>query len=272
MFWLRIAGAIAGFVAASLYGIAIAVARRDRSRVAYDYARKLADWIQPPLGLRVRVSGTEHLSAHRPCVFVANHQSAIDVPILASCFAPGSVVIAKKEVGRIPFFGWLYRVTGNLLIDRANTATAVEQLRGAEEAVRARRVAVWIFPEGTRGKVSGQMLPFKKGGFAIAVHTGAPVVPVVVCPLKPDFDFSGRRMGPGPVEVRVLEALPTAGLTDDDLVPLMEETHRRMEAALHAMGRALGRPVPPPMEGPRWVPSRARPAEPAGSSEATETR
>lgn len=259
MFWLRIAGGVAGFLAASLYGVALALVRRDRSRVAYDYARRLAAWIQPPLGLRVTVTGRERLSALRPCVFVANHQSAVDVPILAQCFMPGSVVIGKKEVGRIPFFGWLYRVTGNLLIDRANTATAVEQLREAEDAVRERRVAVWIFPEGTRGKEAGRLLPFKKGGFAIAVHTGAPIVPVVVSPLKPDFDFSARRMGPGPVEVRVLDAIPTAGLTDDDLVPLMESTHRRMEAALHEMGRALGRPVAPPLEGPRWVASRGVP-------------
>lgn len=259
MFWLRLLGAAAGFLAASVYGVALAVFRRDRSRVAYDYARKLAAWIQPPLGIRNRVVGAETLSAHRPCVFIANHQSAVDVPILADCFAPGSVVIAKKEVGRIPFFGWLYRVTGNLLIDRANTATAVEQLREAEEAVRARKAAVWIFPEGTRGKEAGRLLPFKKGGFVIAVHTGAPIIPVVVCPLKPDFDFSGRRMGPGQVEVRVLDPIPTAGLTDDDLVPLMEEAHRRMEAALHDMGRALGRPVPPPLEGPRWVASRGIP-------------
>jgi 1-acyl-sn-glycerol-3-phosphate acyltransferase len=266
VFWLRIAGALAGFVAASVYGVAIALLRRDRSRVAADYARKLAAWIQPPLGMRVRVTGADGLSSHRPCVFIANHQSAVDVAVLASCFREGSVIIAKKEVGRIPFFGWIYRATGNLLIDRANTATAVEQLREAEAAVRARRAAVWIFPEGTRGQEPGRLLPFKKGGFAIAVHTGAPIVPVVVSPLKPDFDVSGRRLGPGAVEVRVLDPIPTAGLGDDDLVPLMETAHRRMEAALHDMGRALGRPVPPPTDGPRWVASRG-PAEKADGAD-----
>ncbi len=247
MFYLRIALGLLAFVAASVYGVAIAVFRRDRSRVAYDYARTLARLQQPALGIRVRMVGEEGLRAHRPCIFVCNHQSILDVPILAQAFAPGSVVIAKKELRRIPFFGWIYVVTGNILIDRADNRSAVGRLKEVEDAILRRRVAVWIFPEGTRGTEPGQLLPFKKGAFYMAVATGAPLVPVVVSPLKPRLDIGARRLDPTVVEVRVLDPIPTAGLGEDDVVPLMHEARGRMAAALAGMSAAGGLlPAPDP--------------------------
>jgi 1-acyl-sn-glycerol-3-phosphate acyltransferase len=244
MFYLRMFAALLAFVAASMYGVVIALVRRDRSRVAHDYARKLAAWLLPVLRQRVTVRGAENLAAHRPCVFIANHQSLLDVPVLAGCFAPGSVVIAKKEIRSIPLFGWLYAVTGNLFIDRGNTARAVALLRAAEDAIRERRVAVWIFPEGTRSPVPGELLPFKKGGFRMAVATGAPLIPVVTSPLKPRSDIVRRRLDPNDVEVRVLEPIPTAGLGEDDVIPLMREAQRRMGAALAEMAAERGITAP----------------------------
>jgi len=248
MFYVRIVLALLAFLAASVYGVFIALFRRDRSRVAYDYARLLYRLQQPALGVRVRITGEERLHAHRPCIFVGNHQSVLDVPILAQAFAPGSVVIAKKELRTIPFFGWLYTTTGNILIDRKDNRSAVGRLKKVEDAILRRKVAVWIFPEGTRGKEPGRLLPFKKGAFHMAVATGAPLVPVVVSPLKPRLDIPGRRLDPSDVEVRVLEPIPTTGLGEDDVVPLMRETRRRMAAALSEMAVARGLPAPPPDE------------------------
>ncbi|HEX8360901.1 MAG TPA: lysophospholipid acyltransferase family protein [Longimicrobium sp.] len=240
MFYLRMLAAACAFVAASTYGVAIALVRRDRSRVAHDYAQLLARWMPPIFRQTVTVHGAEHLTAHRPCVFIANHQSLLDVPVLGVCFKPGSVVIAKKEIRSVPFFGWLYRVTGNLLIDRGNTAQSVGMLRAAEDAIRERRVAVWIFPEGTRSKVPGELLPFKKGGFRMAVATGVPLVPVVASPLKPHSDLVRRRLEPNRIDIRVLEPIPTAGLGEADIMPLMREAHSRMAAALAEMAAERG--------------------------------
>ncbi len=240
MFYLRMFAALLAFVAASTYGVVIALARRDRSRVAHDYAQLLARWMPPIFRQRVTVHGAEHLTAHRPCVFIANHQSLMDVPVLAVCFAPGSVVIAKQEIRTVPFFGWLYMVTGNLLIDRGNTAQSVGMLRAAEDAIRERRVAVWIFPEGTRSKVPGELLPFKKGGFRMAVATGVPLVPVVASPLKPHSDLVRRRLEPNHIDIRVLEPIPTAGLGEADIMALMREAHARMAAALAEMAAERG--------------------------------
>ncbi|HEX8696296.1 MAG TPA: lysophospholipid acyltransferase family protein [Longimicrobium sp.] len=245
MFYLRLLAAGAAFAAVTLWGLVVALFRRDRAGVAYAYARWVARWVAPPLGLRARVMGEERLSAYRPCIFVCNHQSLLDVPALARCFKPGSVIIAKKEVASVPLFGWLYDATGQIRIDRKNSQQAVGRLREAEEAIRARGVGVWIFPEGTRGKEPGVMLPFKKGAFVMAVNTGAPLVPVVVSPLKPKSDIHARRLEPQEVEVRVLEPIPAGGLGDADLPALMAEARRRMYAALAEMSGDRGIAPPP---------------------------
>lgn len=232
MFYLRVATSLLGFVFASIYAISLAVFRRDRSRVAYDYARAMVRLMRPPLGLQVRVTGRHHLMAQRPCIYIANHQSAYDAPVLAELYSPDTVIIGKKELRYIPFFGWLYIRTGNILIDRSNTSRAVGRLREAEAAIRDRGVSVWIFPEGTRGKVSGTLLPFKKGAFYMAIATGVPLVPIVVGPVTQVFDLGRRIARPGTVAVRVLDPIPTAGLNEDDVEALIATTRSRMQSAL----------------------------------------
>src|SRR5690606_21124623 len=198
------------------YAIVIALIRSDRSRVAYDYARAMVRLMRPPLGLKVQVEGQEHMTAQRPCIYIVNHQSAFDVPVLAELHLPDTVIIGKKELRNIPFFGWLYEATGNILIDRSNTSRAVGRMREAETAIRERGVSVWIFPEGTRGKTPGKLLPFKKGAFYMAVAAGVPIVPVVVGPVAELFDVRKRLIRPGTVQVRVLEPISTEGFGDRD--------------------------------------------------------
>ena len=235
MFYLRILLGVLAFLATAVYGVAIAVVRRDKSRVAHDYARALARWMRPALGVRVVVHHEERMYAARPCIYISNHQTVFDVPVLAGLYPADTVVIAKREIRKIPFFGWLYEVTGNVLIDRSDRSQAVGRLKEAEAAILERGASVWIFPEGTRGKVPGRMLPFKKGAFHMAVATGAPLVPVVVSPLRPIFDVPRRRIHPGTAEVVVLEPIPTAGLGEADIPALIDEAQERMQAALDAL-------------------------------------
>jgi 1-acyl-sn-glycerol-3-phosphate acyltransferase len=235
MFHLRLALAVLGFFAASAYGVTLALVRRDRSRVAVDTARALVRLMRPPLGIRTRVIGRERLEARRPCIYLANHQSAYDVPVLAELYPAGTVVIGKKELSRIPFFGWVFRVTGNILIDRKNNPSAVGRLKEAEDAIRERGVSVWIFPEGTRGKVPGKLLPFKKGAFYMAAATGVPIVPIVVEPLEPWFDPNRRHLRPGELEVRVLEPVEPPAGGEVEVPALIDTVHSRMQEALSEM-------------------------------------
>jgi 1-acyl-sn-glycerol-3-phosphate acyltransferase len=230
---------VTGFVLAGGYGVGIAVARRDRSRVAVDYARMLARLTLPPLGARLRVEGAGKLTASQPCVYVANHQSTLDVALLAAIYPQNTVVVAKQEIRKIPLFGWIYEKTGNLLIDRSDRSRSVRQLQDIAGEVRTRGVSVWIFPEGTRGRVPGRLLPLKKGAFQLALAAGVPLVPVVVQPLKPVLDVWRRRLNPGTVRVRVLDPIPTAGLGEAELPQLIETTWTRMAEALDELGREV---------------------------------
>jgi 1-acyl-sn-glycerol-3-phosphate acyltransferase len=232
LFFLRVPLALIGFVAASVYGVWIAVWRRDRRRVAHDYAQMMVRLMRPPLGLRVRAEGRENLTRHSPCIYIANHQSIFDVVVLGEFYRVGTVVIGKKELRRIPFFGWLYAVTGNVFIDRSDNPSAVGRLVEAERAIAERGVSVWIFPEGTRGKQPGILLPFKKGAFYMAVATGVPLVPVVAGPVRPLFDPRRLRASPGTIPVRILDPIPTTGLTEGDVPALIRTAHDRMQAAL----------------------------------------
>ena len=234
MFYLRLATSVLGFVVASVYGVWIAVVRRDRSRVASDYAHALTRLMRPGLGLRTEVRGRERMHAHRPCIYIANHQSMYDVPVLAELYGPDMVVIGKKELRRIPFFGWLYAVTGQVFIDRADNPRAVGRLREAEQAILERRVSVWIFPEGTRAKETGRLLPFKKGAFHMSAATGAPLVPIVVEPIQRFFSVSLRRARPGTVRVRVLDPIFPEGRDSDELRAIAQE---RMQKTLDELAR-----------------------------------
>jgi len=240
MFELRFLVALLGFVGASLYGLALALVRRDRSSVAYDYARRMGRMMQPALGVRgVRVEGEEYLHAHRPCIYIVNHQSYFDVPVLASVYPLGTVVIAKKEIRSIPFFGWLFVRTGNILIDRADRQQAVARLREVSDEIRRRGVSVWIFPEGTRGKMPGQLLPFKKGAFQMALAAQVPLVPLVLSPMREVIDTERRRIRPGRMTVRVLEPIPTEGLDEGAMDELMERAHSRMSTALREIAATV---------------------------------
>lgn len=239
MFYLRAFLAALGFAAASVYGIAIALLRRDRSLVARDYGRALARTVQPLIGMRMVLHGEENLYRDRPCIYICNHQSAFDVPLLGGVYPSGTVIIAKKEISDVPLFGWIFEATGNIRIDRADRGQSVGRLREAEEAIRTRRVSVWIFPEGTRGKEPGKLLPFKRGAFHMAVATGAPLVPIVVAPLQERYNVKRRLIRPGTVEIKVLEPIPTAALRQEDVPALLEEAQLRMGAALARLHERL---------------------------------
>jgi 1-acyl-sn-glycerol-3-phosphate acyltransferase len=243
MFYVRLFTAVIGFVVAGVYGIGLALVRRDRSRVAYDYAQLLGRLTQRPLGVRrVEVQDYDNLRRESPCIYIANHQSVFDVVVLASVYPLGTAVIAKQEIRSVPFFGWLYLRTGNILIDRSDRTQAISELKAASAEIRRRGVSVWIFPEGTRGKRAGELLSFKKGAFQMAIAARCPLVPVVMSPLRTVIDTPARRIRPGTVGIRILSPIPTAGLTENDVEALIAEAHQRMADTLRELALEYGLP------------------------------
>ena len=233
-FYLRLVAGAAGFAAAVLYLVVLRLLRRRRSTSRGAFAHLMGRLTCAGIGVRVRARHRERMHLHHPCVYVANHQSYADYPIMANVF-PSSAVVMARQVGDLPLLGWLFRDTGNIVVDRDVPLRAAAALDDAERAIRERDVSVWIFPEGTRGEVAGRLGPFRRGAFRLAIVTGVPIVPVVASPLKPHIDLKARRLDPHEVELRVLEPVPVAGLAEDDEERLRAHVRTLMQAALDDM-------------------------------------
>jgi 1-acyl-sn-glycerol-3-phosphate acyltransferase len=125
--------------------------------------------------------------------------------------------VAKRELTRIPVFGWALRHTGHIIIDRSDHEQAIASLRAARKQMEE-GISVMIFPEGTRGVTGQPLLPFKKGGFMLALETGFPIVPLAIRGsgrILPRGSLTPRR---GHIEVVVGPPIPVAGLDRDELM------------------------------------------------------
>jgi 1-acyl-sn-glycerol-3-phosphate acyltransferase len=187
------------------------------------------------LGIRLKVEGRKHLSTHRPCVFIINHQSLLDGISIGELLPEGGVIIARRGVGWIPFFGFLYRAGGNILIDRENRRNSLGGLQKAAERLKKKRQSAIIFPEGTLNRSAyGRLIPFKKGAFHLARMAGAQLVPIVCEPHRHIIDFQNGRLFGGTLHLRVLPPIETQSkeFQGPSLEPLMRHSHTVMSEAL----------------------------------------
>ena len=228
-FWLTLVGSVLYYATRVLW----AALRRVPYQPGGIYDQVPVAWCRFMLranGLTVGVQGAEHLAGLGPCVFVANHQSWVDV--WAACTAlPGPLrFVAKEELTRIPFFGPALRAAGHISIDRKDRTSAVAAYARAAEIVRQGVRAV-IFAEGTRSR-TGRLQPFKKGPFVLAILAQVPVVPVLI---EGTFDILPKGAGcprPGPITVHIGPPIATTGLRYEDRDALIA----RCRAAMVAMG------------------------------------
>ncbi|HLK35204.1 MAG TPA: lysophospholipid acyltransferase family protein [Polyangiaceae bacterium] len=126
----------------------------------------------------LRVEGRENLGAGCTYLVMSNHQSLYDIPVLFRVVGPNVRMIAKKELFRVPVFGGALAVAGFVSIDRGDRNAAIRSLDAARSLMKS-GTHVWISPEGTRSR-TGQLLPFKKGAFYLALASGLPILPVTL--------------------------------------------------------------------------------------------
>jgi 1-acyl-sn-glycerol-3-phosphate acyltransferase len=171
-------------------------------------------------GIRMRVVGLERVDWSVGHVFMGNHQGYLDPFVLVSAIPAHMVGIEKQENFRIPFYGQLARAWGNLPIDRKNPQAARATIALAAERM-AHGDSIAIFPEGTRS-VTGEIAPFKKGGFHLALDAGASIVPFTLTGSYERLRPHTWRVAPGLVTIEFGEAIPTAGYDTEHLAPLIE--------------------------------------------------
>ena len=193
--------------------VAVAIHRvTGNRRLAWRFAKARARTLTQMLGVRVHLQGLEHLATGGPFIFAPNHQSHLDILVLLG-FLPGETrFAAKTELWRHPVVGAVLDTLGMVPIDRDRPDRAIEALNRAG----AERPSLVIFPEGTRSR-TGDLLPFRKGAFVLAIATGLPIVPVV-CRGTRRLMPRGSRLTvvPGDVEIVIDAPIGTAGLGYDD--------------------------------------------------------
>nr|WP_252729241.1 1-acylglycerol-3-phosphate O-acyltransferase [Aliiglaciecola lipolytica] len=133
--------------------------------------------IAPMIGLKVKVNVPTSVKNGGPFVFVANHQNSYDLITVCLSAQKGVVSVGKKSLVLIPIFGWLYWLSGNILIDRKDSGRAKDTLKQTIDKINQRKLSVFFFPEGTRSRGRG-LLSFKTGAFRIAQAVNEPIVMV----------------------------------------------------------------------------------------------
>lgn len=194
------------------------------------------------LGMECTVIGRENMPRDRPTVVIANHQHNDDLFMLGQLLPPRTVTVGKKALIWVPFFGQVFWLGGNIILDRSQSRKAVAAMRATSNAISRERKSLWVFPEGTRSRGRGLQV-FKKGAFHTAVAAGAPITMVCVSHYHDQtIGWTGRRE---PVVIRVLPPVETAGLTKDDVPRLIRECHDTMAATIDSLSpaseRATGR-------------------------------
>ncbi len=175
---------------------------------------RLACWLA---AVRIDVRGIEHVQKDRAAVYAVNHSSNLEPPVLyvaLSPLFPRLRILYKAELRRLPVLVWVFDAAGFVPIERANRDQSLPAVDRAVDALRAGN-SFLIFPEGTRSR-SGELLPFKKGGFIMAIKAGTPIVPVAITGAREAMQKGSPFIRPVTVRVQFAAPVPTTGLTFDD--------------------------------------------------------
>jgi 1-acyl-sn-glycerol-3-phosphate acyltransferase len=179
----------------------------------------LHGWDQLPADIR---------EGRQSVIFMSNHESQMDPPVLVAALPLPAVYIAKQELKYVPFIGWAGWAAGVIFIDRSNRERAVRSIHDAAMEIRGGKNVV-IFPEGTRSR-TGQMLPFKKGGFALAQDAGVPIIPLATMGGFQVLPPGTMKFRPGPYTLRVGAPVDPADFPDREA--LIQEVRNRIEALM----------------------------------------
>jgi 1-acyl-sn-glycerol-3-phosphate acyltransferase len=191
-------------------GITVVVAPFNRTgRPIHWLMRHWTRWCLAVAGLRVEVQGTENVVRDEPYVYVANHQGQADILVLGATIPFPYLWVAKKEMFRIPLLGFCMRIAGCIRLDRTNPEKAILGMGNAAEKLREGRSIV-MFPEGTRSP-DGQLKPFKRGAFYVALETGVSILPIAIDGSYDVLPKGSMKINSKTIQVRFLAPIPTRG-------------------------------------------------------------
>ena len=186
-------------------------------------------------GIRYRVHNRKHIPTGRAVLFCSNHESNVDPPVLFQALHKRLHVLMKAELAKLPVLGAVMVAGGFVPVERDRREASMASIDRAAESLRAGN-SFLIFPEGTRSKTS-ELLPFKKGGFIMAIKAQAPIVPVAVSGGRSAMQKGSWFVRPVMVDVRIGEPVETSGYSLDDRDDLIEVVRERIEKLREGFSR-----------------------------------
>jgi putative phosphoserine phosphatase/1-acylglycerol-3-phosphate O-acyltransferase len=206
---LRTASVYGSLAPAALAGLVAGIANQSRRAGINLFGSFWSDFALALAGVEVEVEGEEHLWSHRPAVFLFNHQSSLDMPLMLKLVRRDMTGVGKAELRWNPLFGPLMWLAGVAFVDRGDTKKSIAALAPAVDALK-NGTSLVIAPEGTRSPTP-RLARFKKGAFHIAMQAGVPIVPVVLRNTGDALPKSGFVVRPTTIEVVVLPPIDTSG-------------------------------------------------------------
>lgn len=189
------------------------------------FAHLFSFFFKPIFGVKVTTRKFANIETMGNCVYIANHQNNFDMVVAADIVQAKTVTVGKKSLAWIPFFGQLYYLTGNILLDRNNKSKAHNTINQVVDEIKKHNISIWMFPEGTRSRGRG-LLPFKTGAFKAAIAAGVPIVPICVSDTN---NIKLNRLNNGHMIVEMLEPIDTKNLRKEDARTLMEQCYQQMK-------------------------------------------
>ena len=221
---LRIIIVIFYCIFGSLAGILICLTSPRNPKQVMTFGRMYGK-LSHVFGIKMVYRIPEEAKHYGSCVYVGNHQNNYDMITMSNAVQPRTVTVGKRSLIWIPFFGQLYWISGNILIDRSNRSKAHNTITQVADQIKKRNISVWMFPEGTRSRGRG-MLPFKTGAFHAAMAAGVPVVPVCVSTTQGRIKLN--RWDNGVVIVEMLPPVDTSKYTREQVRELAEDCRQMM--------------------------------------------
>lgn len=201
----------------------------DRSFTLYHYLAKVFPLgILIITGVRVKITGLENIDRKAVYVFASNHSSQIDITALQWGVPNRLSMIFKKELAKIPFFGWQLYLGPYVVVDRKDPQAAMKSLEKAKNMMNKKKISVLVFPEGTRSK-TGEIQQFKRGAFYLAAHSGYPIVPITINGTEKIMPKGTFKLKRGTVYLHFDKPIKTDNIkTKQDELALMEKVREIM--------------------------------------------
>ena len=211
----------------SIFAILFAVF--DRSNFLYfKLAKVFSGGILFISGVKLKITGLENFDHKKTYVFVSNHSSQFDITALQFGIPNNMGIVFKKELAKIPFFGWQLWLGPYIMIDRQNPEKAIKSIEEAKIKMTKKGISAAIFAEGTRSE-TGEVQPFKRGAFYLAVKSGFPIVPISISGSEKILPKGKLKLNTGTIHLHFSEPISTENILNrKDELELMQKVRDKV--------------------------------------------